>query len=43
MEGGMGAKEGRRRETRIQQKWDGINREAFCFVLFLVFLFLKKN
>lgn len=43
MEGGMGAKERRRRETRIQQKLDGINREAFCFVLFLVFLFLKKN
>lgn len=43
MEGGMGAKEGRRIETIIQQKLDGINRESFCFVLFLVFLFLKKN
>lgn len=31
MKGGVGAKEGRRIETRIQQKLDGINREAFCF------------
>lgn len=38
-----GAKEGRGIETRIQEQLDGINREAFCFVLFLVFLFLKKN
>lgn len=38
-----GKKEGRGAEIRIQQKLDGINRAAFCFVLFLVFLFLKKN
>lgn len=35
----MGAKEVSGIETRIQQKLDGMNREAFCFVLFLVFLF----
>lgn len=32
-------------DIRLKQKWDGMNREAFCFVLFLVFFFsffLKK-
>lgn len=31
-------------DLRLKQKWDRMNREAFCFVLFLVFFsfFLKK-
>lgn len=28
-------------EIRLKQKWDGMNREAFCFVLFLGFFFFS--
>lgn len=41
--GGRGEEMGT--EIRLKQKWDGMNREAFCFVLFLGFFFsffLKK-